>query len=173
MLNIDIQQLVNYCGTCGCLLVKIQVNTTQQNQAEILSTWIWQLSHQFFLSFYITKCLEVFVINKSVREIVTCRQFHQHFTYDFFVRIFWQSQNVTRKLKFIQKIRSFNVDEIITWRKKLSRQKVWKTLNAQLDAKYQKTSCDHRTPFQGFSVIFWPSWNLSNINLYFKRDYCN
>jgi len=39
-------------------------------------------------------------------------QIHQRFTYEFFVRIFWQSQNVTRKTKFVRKICAFNVDEI-------------------------------------------------------------
>jgi len=42
----------------------------------------------------------------------TSSQFHQHFTYKFFVQFFCQSQNVTRKTKFVRKIRAFNVDEI-------------------------------------------------------------
>jgi len=33
----------------------------------------------------------------------------------FFVQIFQQSQNVTRKMTFVQKIPTYNVDEIDTW----------------------------------------------------------
>jgi len=54
-----------------------------------------------------------------IRTLVAClkstfRQFHQRKTGEFFVRIFWQSQNVTRKMTFVRKIRTFNVDEIDT-----------------------------------------------------------
>ncbi len=45
---------------------------------------------------------------------VTCSQFHQRYTRMFFVQIFQQSQNVTRKMMFVQKIRTYNVDEIDT-----------------------------------------------------------
>jgi len=51
---------------------------------------------------------------KNVDEIDTCRQFHQRKTREFFVQIFWKSQNVTRKMTFVRKIRTFNVDEIDT-----------------------------------------------------------
>jgi len=51
--------------------------------------------------------------NIFTRSFWACRcQFHQRFMYKFFVQIFWQSQNVTRKTKFVQKICAFNVDEI-------------------------------------------------------------
>ncbi len=40
-------------------------------------------------------------------EQIRC-QFHQRF----YVQIFWQSQNVTRKMTFVRKICAFNVDEI-------------------------------------------------------------
>jgi len=43
---------------------------------------------------------------------VTSSQFHQRYTRAFFVRIFQQSQNVTRKTRFVQKIVRKNVDEI-------------------------------------------------------------
>ncbi len=33
----------------------------------------------------------------------------------FFVRFFWQSQKITRKITFVRKIRTYNVDEIDTW----------------------------------------------------------
>ncbi len=44
-----------------------------------------------------------------------CSQFHQPCTRAFFGRIFQQSQNVTRKTTFVQKICTYNVDEIDTW----------------------------------------------------------
>ncbi len=44
--------------------------------------------------------------------IPTRCQFHQHYTREFFVRKFIQSQNVSRKLAFVRKIHAFNVDEI-------------------------------------------------------------
>jgi hypothetical protein len=37
----------------------------------------------------------------STGELLRC-QFHQRFTYTFFVQIFWQSQNVTRKTTFVR-----------------------------------------------------------------------
>jgi uncharacterized membrane protein len=43
-----------------------------------------------------------------------CSQFHQRYTRVFFVQIFQQSQNVTRKTTFVQKIRTYNVDVIDT-----------------------------------------------------------
>jgi len=45
----------------------------------------------------------------------SCSQFHQRYTRTFFVRIFQQSQNVTRKMTFVRKICTYNVDEIDTW----------------------------------------------------------
>ncbi len=45
----------------------------------------------------------------------SCSQFHQHYTREFFVWIFQQSQNITRKTTCVQKIRMYNVDEIDTW----------------------------------------------------------
>jgi len=44
----------------------------------------------------------------------TCSQFHQRYMRAFFVPIFQQSQNVTRKMTFVRKIRAYNVDEIDT-----------------------------------------------------------
>ncbi len=44
-----------------------------------------------------------------------CSQFHQRYTRAFFVQIFQQSQNVTRKTTFIRNICTYNVDEIDTW----------------------------------------------------------
>jgi len=44
-----------------------------------------------------------------------CSQFHQCYTSAFFVQIFQQSQNVTRKTMFVRKICTYNVDEIDTW----------------------------------------------------------
>jgi len=41
-------------------------------------------------------------------------QFHQRYTRAFFVQIFQQSQNITRKMTFVQKIRTYNVDGIDT-----------------------------------------------------------
>ncbi len=48
-------------------------------------------------------------------QTTTLFQFHQHFTRSFFVQIFQQRQNVTRKKTFVQKTRVFNVDEIDSW----------------------------------------------------------
>jgi len=42
-------------------------------------------------------------------------QFHQRYMRTFFVPIFQQSQNVTRKMTFVRKIRTYTVDEIDTW----------------------------------------------------------
>jgi hypothetical protein len=44
----------------------------------------------------------------------SCSQFHQRYTRAFFVRIFQQCQNVTRKMTFVRKIRTYSVDEIDT-----------------------------------------------------------
>jgi len=44
----------------------------------------------------------------------TCSQFHQPYTRAFFVRIFQQSQNITRKTTFVRKTRTYNVDDIDT-----------------------------------------------------------
>jgi len=55
------------------------------------------------------------VSSKDVDENDTCSQFHQHYTHTFFVQIILQSQNVTRKTMFVQKICMYNVDEIDTW----------------------------------------------------------
>jgi len=61
----------------------------------------------------------------NVDEIDGCGQFHQHFTYKFFVRMFfWQlfsSYMYVEKaaqMMFIQKICTFNVDENDGWRSK-------------------------------------------------------
>jgi len=57
-------------------------------------------------------CRDTHLVNKkSFKQMYWC-QFHQHFTYEFFVQIFWQSQNVTRKMTFVRKICLFNVNEI-------------------------------------------------------------
>jgi len=52
-------------------------------------------------------------VRRILKEIYS--QFHQRYTRAFFVRIFQQSQNVTRKMTFVQNIRTYNVDEIDTY----------------------------------------------------------
>jgi len=48
------------------------------------------------------------------KVVSACGQFHHHYTRAFFVRIFQQSQNVTRKTTFLRNFRTYNVDEIDT-----------------------------------------------------------
>ncbi len=72
-------------------------------------------TNKFVLSVLVLRLhRKIDVLRFSAKKYDTSRQFNQHFTYDFFVQIFWQSQNVTRKTKFVRKIRAFNVDEIDT-----------------------------------------------------------
>jgi len=60
----------------------------------------------------------VCVFKKFLVKKPDCSQFHQRYTRVFFVQIFQQSQNVTIKTTFVQKICTYNVDEIDTWRSK-------------------------------------------------------
>ncbi len=76
------------------------------------------------------------LIYESVIFHSSCRQFHQGYTRVFFVRIFRQSQKVTRKTMLVQKIRRYKVDVIdtcffvlitssIIWRVKIWVTSIW------------------------------------------------
>ncbi len=52
------------------------------------------------------------VSEDKLRLQVYFSQFHQRFKRAFFVLIFQQSQNVTRKTTFVRKIRTYNVEKI-------------------------------------------------------------
>jgi len=69
--------------------------------------------------FLLKGSLGIKAARKHVGEIDSGRKFHQPYMRAFFVRIFQQSQNVTRKTTFVQKIRTYNVDEIEIWSLKI------------------------------------------------------
>jgi len=68
-----------------------------------MKVYFWQL---FLVTFWQEKhfCMKKAVVN--IDEIDTSRQFQKHFMRAFFVQFFCQSQNVTRKMRFAQKIRT-------------------------------------------------------------------
>jgi len=72
---------------------------------------IMYLIYTTVASSLILQLLAIVVFQKEV----TFSQFHQRYTHAFFVQIFQQSQNVTRKMTFVQNFCTYNVDEIDTF----------------------------------------------------------
>ncbi len=104
------------------------VTLASKHIAHFKSGQKWAENNHLLLRFILNIWYTLKFIMKSKRgDDTSYSQFHQRYTCAFFVRIFQQSQNVTRKMMFLRNICTHNVDEIDTCQLQRVFQGLWFT----------------------------------------------